>query len=221
MRRGREERAARVERRRDHGRVEVLEPGSDPRAVLERPQQRATGVDRVVESAGLEREEECQVGVLRRDLTRLRRPGAPPGRRWPCGGHGRVGRAPRRPRRARARAATTTPASRIRRRRARRRASWSSRSCAAPLASRKARSSAVRSARSSAQSSAAASRAPRYSSPWSRPIASHAWADRVRCRWARRLSRSSFSHPRSLGHSRMSASWANCTVPSSTVTSRA
>ena len=39
--------------------------------MLERPQKRAAGVDRVVEPAGLECEEEPQVGVLRRDLPRL------------------------------------------------------------------------------------------------------------------------------------------------------
>ena len=60
-----------TERGRDDGRVEPLEPRADPRAVLERPEQRAARVDRVVEAARLQREEEPQVGVLRRDLPRL------------------------------------------------------------------------------------------------------------------------------------------------------
>ena len=71
MRRGRQELAVRAERRRVDGRVEPLEPRADPRAVLERAQERAARVDRVVEAARLEREQEPEVGMLRCDLARL------------------------------------------------------------------------------------------------------------------------------------------------------
>ena len=62
---------------------------------------------------------------------------------------------------------------------------------------------------------------PRYSSFGSCPSAAQSRAAWVRCRWSRRPSRSSSSHDRSRGHSRMSASWATWTVVPSTVTSRA
>ena len=39
--------------------------------MLERPEKRTARVDRVVEPAGFQREQEPQVGVLRRDLPRL------------------------------------------------------------------------------------------------------------------------------------------------------
>ena len=43
----------------------------DPRAVLECPQKRPAGVDRIVDAACLQGEEQPQVGVLRRDLPGL------------------------------------------------------------------------------------------------------------------------------------------------------
>ena len=53
--------------------------------MLERPQERPAGVDRVVAATGFEREQKSQVRVLHRDLARLRReaPGLGDGRRVP------------------------------------------------------------------------------------------------------------------------------------------
>ena len=187
--------------------------------MLECAQQRAARIDRFVETV-LPR---ARGGRQGRDASpQLRatgRRGDPPGLPSPTAAPGRAARGRRRPRRARSTSSTPTPASSPRSRRARRRASLSSRSCSAPLASRNARC--LRSGRLGRRPSRAPPRAARRGRARRvRPIASHACVDRVRCRCTRRLSRSSSSHPRSLGHSRMSASWANCTVPSSTVTSR-
>ena len=70
------------------------------------------------------------------------------------------------------------------------------------------------------QSSASSRRAPRYSSPSSRPAPSQLRAASVRWRWTRRPSRSSSSQPRSRGHWRISASWATSTVGSRLAGSR-
>ena len=70
------------------------------------------------------------------------------------------------------------------------------------------------------QSSASSRRAPRYSSPSSRPAPSQLRAASVRWRWTRRPSRSASSQPRSRGHWRIRASWATSTVGSRLAGSR-
>ena len=149
-----------TERRRVDGRVESLEPRADPRAVLERAEERAAGVDRVVEAAGLECEEERQVGMLRRDLARLR------------GEASGLGDGRRVPRASTLRPARTTPRSPPPRARPRRRRAGradvgrgAARSqlavCASRLASRNSRSTRESCRSSPASSTAAASRGPR------------------------------------------------------------
>ncbi len=101
-----------------------------------------------------------------------------------------------------------TPASTMRRRRC-------ARSLAVRAPARKARSVALSSGSwSVAQSSVEASRAPRYSSPGSRPPASHSRAAFRRWRCRRRPCTSSSSQPRKRGHSRSRASCATSTSPS-------
>ena len=88
--------------------------------MLERSQERAAGVDRVVEAARLQREQERQVRVLRRDLPRLggEASGLGDGRRVP--GASALDERERLPRSPPTTSAAATTASRARRRRARR-----------------------------------------------------------------------------------------------------
>ena len=66
-----QERPAGIERARDDGRVEPLKPRVNPRAVLERAQERASRVDRIVEAACLQGEKHRKVRMLCGHLPRL------------------------------------------------------------------------------------------------------------------------------------------------------
>ena len=181
-------------------RVEPLQPCSDPRARVEGHPERAAGVDRVVESAGLERQEKRKVEVFRHDLTRLRREASR--RSDGCRvARGCAGTSATAPATSASASRTTTPASMIRRRRARRRASL--------------QLALLRSAASLKEGSFVCSEAGATIGPVERGhephtavqlarVASHRLPclgrPGARCRCTSRPSRSSFSHPRSLGH---------------------